>query len=137
MTTRHDWVTLLSSLTSFDILEFTVPGAPRPKGRPRFGKGRAFTPKSTREYERLVRAAADKACLASQWVADSSDVDIEVLVYRARKRGDLDNFIKACTDAMNGVVYEDDSQIASLWGCRLDTDRLHPRVEIKVVRKVE
>ena len=35
-------------------IRFTVPGLPRPKERPRFGQGRAYTPEKTRKYEEEV-----------------------------------------------------------------------------------
>ena len=35
-----------------------IPGQPKSKGRPRFARGRVFTPATTLQYERLVAAAA-------------------------------------------------------------------------------
>lgn len=36
---------------------FTVPGRPQGKGRPRFGKGRTYTPGKTLRYETLIAEA--------------------------------------------------------------------------------
>jgi Holliday junction resolvase RusA-like endonuclease len=42
-----------------DLVKFTVPGRPIPKGRPRLGirgrKAYVYTPPETREYEKIVR----------------------------------------------------------------------------------
>lgn len=94
---------------------FTVPGRPRPKGRPRFGRGgRAFTPKETVEYERKIREAA-VACGVSP--IDSDDLTFTVHVYvKNRVHGDVDNYVKAASDALNKVAYQDDKQIKHIHG---------------------
>ena len=48
------------------------------------------------------------------------------------KKPDLDNLIKAVTDALNGVVYEDDSQISCIYAEKLYTPGNDPRVEILI-----
>jgi Holliday junction resolvase RusA-like endonuclease len=45
------------------IAEFTIEGKPIPKARPRIANGRAYTPKRTSKYEKLVRARATAAVL--------------------------------------------------------------------------
>lgn len=47
----------------------------------------------------------------------------------ARKR-DAGNYRKALTDALSGIVYTDDSQVADERYIRVDIDRLNPRVEV-------
>jgi Holliday junction resolvase RusA-like endonuclease len=50
------------------------------------------------------------------------------------KRPDLDNIVKAITDGMNGVVYEDDSQIVSLHATKVyGTDAM---VEVMVTEQL-
>ncbi len=61
------------------------------------------------------------------------DVAMYVHVYRQHKRGDLDNFAKVLGDALNGVMYHDDSQVIELHMFRHD-DRDNPRVEVEVRR---
>lgn len=98
-----------------------------PKGRPRFsGKGHTYTPETTRAFETAVRALA----VAKGWKPYSCPVAVTIVIeiaipvsYNAQKRelaklglitpprGDLDNRIKAITDALNGVAYYDDVQI--------------------------
>lgn len=46
-------------------------------------------------------------------------------------RPDLDNFIKAVTDGLNGVLYADDAQICELWAVKIyDLTQAGPRIEI-------
>jgi len=61
------------------------------------------------------------------------EVAMYVHVYRAQKRGDLDNFAKVLGDALNGVMYHDDSQVVELHMWRHD-DKAQPRVEVECRR---
>lgn len=100
------------------LLEIVMPGDPIPKGRPRHSKtGRPYTPERTRK--------AEKACLAvvrETW-GEREPVEVQVgLVVEffcaTKRHTDGDNLVKLVTDAMNKVVYKDDSQIVE-WFCRL------------------
>ena len=62
-------------------------------------------------------------------------VAVYLRVYRARRTGDLDNFVKVLLDALCGVAYADDKQIVELHSWRFDDPR-DPRVEVEV-RRVE
>ena len=113
-------------------LQFIIPIVPRPKGRPRSalvnGTIRMFTPHETAEYERLVALYAKQAVAQDrEWPLDApmavevfltalgATVTITTLPGRKRRlRGDLDNYVKAVTDGMNGITYKDDRQIAKL-----------------------
>lgn len=113
-----------------------VPGDPVAKGRPRAtaigGHARMYTPSSTRAYEHRVAVAAREAMAKAPPLEGALSVSIEVTMQipaswaRAKKadalaglvmptgRPDLDNLVKALTDACNGVVWRDDSQIVRL-----------------------
>lgn len=54
---------------------------------------------------------------------------LEMIVYRARKAGDLDNYIKVLTDALAGMLFVDDKQIVEIHAWRRD-DPQQPRVEV-------
>lgn len=58
-------------------------------------------------------------------------VAITILVYRPRKRGDLDNVAKAILDSLNEIAWEDDSQVVEIIMRRFD-DKSNPRVLVKV-----
>ena len=53
-------------------------------------------------------------------------------VYRPRRRGDLDNLLKATLDSLNGVAYRDDQQVEQITAVRYD-DKRAPRIEVSVV----
>ena len=125
-----------------------IDGDPVPKQRPRFGRGRMFTPKPTIEYEQRV---------AEEYKAQKGeifDLDPVKLVIRAyyripksaslrqqracrtgmmvpTKRPDLDNIIKIIMDGLNGVAYADDKQVVYVTAGKEYSDT--PRVEIEVL----
>jgi Holliday junction resolvase RusA-like endonuclease len=100
-------------------LAFWVDGVPVPKQRARTvrtktGKVVSFTPKRTARWENVVRLVAQAECSAAKWKPSPGAYDVTIEVYPARRAGDADNFAKAVTDAMNGVVYPDDRSIRKL-----------------------
>lgn len=123
-------------------LRFTVKGAPKGKGRPRFGNGRAFTPKATAAYEDLVAREATDA-MANHWgPPKSGPVFVTVTTYRKRpgytppshearsgwrwthpdgehalctKKPDADNQAKIILDGCGQAgVWDDDAQVVGL-----------------------
>ena len=52
--------------------------------------------------------------------------------FGTKRKADLDNFNKLWQDALSGVVYADDSQIADLH-LRRSYDKARPRIEIEVL----
>ena len=60
------------------------------------------------------------------------DVSVTLRVFRPRRSGDLDNRIKATLDALNGLAWHDDSQVAEIHAFR-DYDRDNQRVEVEVM----
>ena len=137
-------------------LKFTVLGDPQGKGRPRFYRGRAVTPKKTRDYEALVRHEAQQALEHMVQLPDFEtpcEVTIDAYYsipksYTKKQRHqiaesgawvvrpgkpDLDNAIKEILDGMNGVVYHDDVQVVALRAKKhwCESEEL-PRVDVKV-----
>jgi crossover junction endodeoxyribonuclease RusA len=100
------------TLTVEELPSIVIFGRPVPKGRPRLGKGgHVYTPQNTRDFE--------------EWVGISSrvrfpkplecDVAVRLRFYlHGKKRGDLDNYWKAISDGMNGVVFRDDRQVVKV-----------------------
>ena len=76
------------------------------------------------------------ACSASGWrCADGDRFELIVRVFRTYdgKGGDLDNYVKAVSDAINGIAFPDDRYVRSLTAS-LHQDREEPRVEVEVRR---
>lgn len=113
-------------------IQFTVPGRPQGKARPRFADGHAYTPQSTRHYERTVAMAAARVIRhAADWSqAGPKAVHISAFfpvarslskVEKTRRMGsaythkpDADNIAKAILDGINGIAFCDDSQVVEL-----------------------
>ena len=103
-------------------LQIVVDGPPKAKGRPRFGKGRVFTPKATVDAERGMGWRAKEAMKGR----DLFDGPLAVLIHawvKTPKKGkhahpivkpDADNLAKLVCDALNGIVWHDDKQIVDL-----------------------
>jgi Holliday junction resolvase RusA-like endonuclease len=115
---------------TFSVI-YSVEGNPVGKQRPRFSRGRTYTPKKTVDYERLIAAKALSA------MAPTLPLETPVAVYiwinhaipssyskrrkeaclnglEFPKKPDLDNVAKLYLDAMNGIVYKDDVQVVKL-----------------------
>jgi crossover junction endodeoxyribonuclease RusA len=111
-------------------ISFTVSGHAKPKG-----SMRAFVPKgwkrpiltnassSTKVWEQSVRLVAQEFAYA--YTTDPIRVRLRFHLPRPKslssrasrahtKRPDLDKLIRACLDAMTGVLWKDDSQVFSL-----------------------
>lgn len=116
---------------------FIIDGRVQPKQRPKVyrnrftGQPHAVTPKETRAYEEKVRGAYIDA-VEGQDVKLEGALSMTVNIYcqipkstpkRTKTRmicgdirpathtGDIDNLFKAISDALNGLAYDDDSQI--------------------------
>lgn len=61
----------------------------------------------------------------------TGDLALEMTVYRKRSNGDIDAFQKLLFDAMNDVLWLDDSQLVQMTVMKA-MDRFNPRVELKV-----
>lgn len=117
-------------------LQFTVPGQPQGKGRPRIGRvgphARMFTPAKTAAYEALVALAAQEAMgsrelitgpvqcalslrcqIPSSWSRRKREAALAGEL-RPTTRPDADNVVKAVFDGLNGVAWHDDVQVVEL-----------------------
>lgn len=108
---------------------FTVPGRPVPKERPRAGKnGNLYTPKATREYERAVGWAARQVFVNPY----DGPIELTVKIFVMNRGGDLDNYIKAICDGLNGVAWRDDSQVTRIRADLVVHRKVMERAEIHV-----
>lgn len=126
--------------------EFTIDLCPTVKGRPRFSRktGRAFTPEKTRSAERETADLLEKV-YQYDIIEKGTPIAICLTFYLPRPksaskekrpwpdvRPDVDNFVKLALDAMQGIVFEDDSQIIECNCRKLYADAGEPRTEVVI-----
>lgn len=130
---------------------FTVPGDPKGKARPKFRRlGKftmAYTPKATVEYEDKVRKSfkdsvdkdfkplegpieAEAICVFSIPKSVSKSKRQDLVGQPVLKKPDTDNIIKSILDPLNGVAYNDDSQVCKLFGLKIYGEV--PRVDVTI-----
>jgi Holliday junction resolvase RusA-like endonuclease len=132
-------------------IRIEIPGAPVAKGRPKLttrgGFARAYTPAKTRRYEDLLRLRAGEVMNGREPIAGPvtvflvAHVPIPKSLNKAKReaaergilkpttRPDLDNYTK-CLDGLNGIVWNDDSQITGIAAFKMYSDR--PRLEVTI-----
>ena len=135
------------------MLTVTVPGAPQPKGRPRFarvgGFVKTYTPSKTRAYETIVALEGKVAMKGRLPLEGALRVAIEAYMpipkstskkdlalmaegkIHHTKKPDVDNIGKLCGDALNGICWVDDSQIVQLTIAKMYSN--NPRLIINIL----
>ena len=90
-------------------------------------QGRTVVSQEARNYK------AQAGWLAKSQSAELLDGDIAVTLklYRPQKKGDIDNRIKVLLDTLQGVCFENDSQIVELHVFRYD-DKNNPGVVVEL-----
>ena len=58
-------------------------------------------------------------------------VRLTIAWYREHKAGDLSNRIKCVEDSLQGILYNNDSQVVEIHAYRFD-DKANPRIEVSV-----
>jgi Holliday junction resolvase RusA-like endonuclease len=106
------------------VLTVPVPGSANRLSRT--GKGRVYKPKAEREYQ----TAAGWAMASCPKIA--GEVAVEIVWYRAKRQGDVDNRIKPLLDALKDVAFGDDASVARLSIERLDTPEVRPCMVVMV-----
>lgn len=109
------------------IHRLTIPGEPKSKQRPRFAKGRAYTPAETVKAEKAIGAAWRDLGVEPMQHA----VLVELEFYNGnRRRRDLDNMVKLVLDGLNKIAFDDDHQVIEINARKIFTDRESARTEI-------
>ncbi|MBT2601403.1 MULTISPECIES: RusA family crossover junction endodeoxyribonuclease [unclassified Oceanobacillus] len=133
------------------MTSFIVPGNPVSQGRPRAGKRGSkiimYDPKESKEYKQYV------ALIAKQYapkIPYEGPLSVRLKIYRQIPKSttkkdralyiegikrpvvkpDTDNYTKAVLDALNGIIFKDDSQVTDLFASKYYSDK--PRIEIDI-----
>ena len=93
-----------------------------------FGKKRAFIPKKYKDYEKLIQEAAREA-FQGEPIVGPVKMTIR-LWFKDRRIRDAQNYPKTICDALNGICYNDDSQIVELFVTKLKRDE--PGLDVTV-----
>ncbi len=111
--------------------EIFFPFEPVSKGRPRFFRGHAYTPKTTQEYEKNIseyyqsqtddfyETAIKVKLVFNMPIPKSTTKKNRQLIAAGmikctKHTGDADNLAKAILDSLNGLAYDDDRLITKL-----------------------
>lgn len=81
-------------------------------------RGKALAPAHV-EFRVQSRIAAYQQ-LPDGWTPLLGPVRVTLDAWRPRRRGDLDNVIKAALDALNGILWHDDAQVVTIVANRHD-----------------
>lgn len=128
-------------------MHFTVLGEPQGKARARTvknqftGQTMSYTPEKTVLYENLIKMEYQAQC-GGKFFGKGVPVGIEVTCWYKQpkakkkpmfpcKKPDMDNALKAVTDALNGVAWYDDAQVVvaqvyKLWAAE------QPSVKVRI-----
>lgn len=140
-------------------LKFTVMGEPCAQGRPRFstlgGYVKAIDPAKSRNQKSYIKYLATAAAKQQGWTYTYLPLYVEIIAYmgipkskskkwraaairgqeRPTKKPDVDNLFKLVTDALSGILYNDDKQIVS---CRVQKwYSEEPRTEVKIAEVID
>lgn len=101
------------------VAHFCFNAKPTPKARPRFSRGRVYTPKKTKQFESTIKLLAQM-----NYKAPPCDGALEChvkFIFKNKKiqthhtkKPDLDNVLKSLFDSLNGIVWKDDSQVINV-----------------------
>jgi Holliday junction resolvase RusA-like endonuclease len=99
-----------------------IPGKPVPKGRPRFARGRAYTPKETIDYEKRI-AAAWLEKYPTLFIEPDVRIVFHVEAYsKTAGRADVDNYLKIALDGTQGIIFNNDAQVWSAKATKVKVD---------------
>jgi Holliday junction resolvase RusA-like endonuclease len=112
------------------IASFSVDGRPIPCPRPRVVKGHAYNPPNYDAWRTECALVARGAMLGDE------PVDCDVLLFLSvrledGRHGDLDNYIKAVNDAIEGVVFVNDKQVKRI-AAKMSVNKDAPGVDVTV-----
>lgn len=134
-------MTTIPAYMTRPLVAFTVPGKPVAWQRAGFAGGQGFyTKPETRAYQKVIQQIAALHFRGTPPLADNAII-LNVTIHRARPkrkplppvpitRPDIDNIAKTVADALNGLIYHDDGQIADMHVRKIWADADAVEVEV-------
>ena len=115
-------------------MKFYLEVDPRPQPRPRFTRGRTFTPAEIVQYKAAIGLAGKSAMEGKPPI--EGEVQARMKFTRkfkatSKRFGDADNLFKAVADALNGIAYLDDAQIVESSVMKIKGEV--PSVEVEII----
>lgn len=113
-------------------MKFKISGKIKGKQRPKFGKGRTYTPTDTVNYENYIKILYQQECkkyftrpvkmvITAYFQMPASKIKTERALKKFLtelpypvKKPDADNIGKIVADSINGIAYKDDSQVVDM-----------------------
>ena len=111
---------------------FTLAYPPSANHYWRMARGHIHKSNEARAYQNMAALTARIAGVKPL----QGSVGVTIQVYRPAKRGDLDNCLKVCLDALKGIAYADDKQIIEINALRHE-DAKNPRIVVTIVELEE
>lgn len=110
--------TVVEKTEGFQMKTIVIEGTgkiPSKKNRMRVWNGRMIKDKGCRDFEHMLSDLA--RVVMNGDVPFTDDVSLSLMViFGDRRRRDLQNLFGSVCDSLNGIVYDDDSQIVELSG---------------------
>ncbi|MQS44267.1 RusA family crossover junction endodeoxyribonuclease [Companilactobacillus mishanensis] len=131
-------------------IQLTIDGDPVPAARPRVTRWGTYTPPKYKKYKDYVSLSYKNKFHDNRYFEKGRPIKISIEFFRpiqksvskkeyARRlkntvrpimKPDIDNYIKAILDGLNGLAWCDDSQIVSIESSKYYSN--FPRVEIEI-----
>jgi len=126
------------------VYSFTVLGHPITKSnfKPKGGGGSKES-RAQRDrlysYEENIANSVSCQMAENKWEMLSGNLQMMIVLYKEEDRGDVQNYPKSICDALEGVLYKNDSCIKIFGGFTGGIDKDNPRVIIKIspIEKME
>ncbi|RWZ59871.1 RusA family crossover junction endodeoxyribonuclease [Halobacillus fulvus] len=134
------------------MIQFTVLGDPVAQGRPRVGKTKRgktvlYDPQKSKDFKQFVGLVASQYAPAEllegplnvrlkvykpllKSFSKKRTREAEAGLYRPVTKPDVDNYAKGIKDALNNVIWKDDSQVVELTISKWYSAK--PRVEVEI-----
>lgn len=118
-------------------MKFSIEIEPLPQPRPRFSHGRCYEPARITKYKKALGLFATSAMQGKP--PTTAPVKILLKLWRkykptSKRYGDFDNHAKSICDALNKILWLDDSQVVT---CTVEKYQGKPKVEIEVTEIAE